>query len=443
MYDPDLHLFMDSTEITATQNLHRRVTPLRRESLEPVLEANGADEGTAIGYATAMLDAETSEYRLWYMTHQDYRIRLAVSADARTWTRRGSACDEVQMDNLGLVPLGPSVDPWFADARLAGFGYCTGGGASGLHLLRSMDGEHLEVRQPGILSGVGDRSSLLLDQATGTYSLISRPSRRLPGFRQGELLRPRVANLWTSSDLVTWQNHGPVLGYDEQDPADAEIYGMVAFRCGAGFAAFVELYHRGMERLDTHLAWSRDGIHWQRVEPRDAALALGGEGTWDSHWAVPTNNAPIPAGDRLLVPYTGAGTKHGSGKRHCRGIGLASIRQEGWVSLEAGRAEGVLATAPLPLIEPMELEVNADCRTGVLAVEVQSAAFGEEGVPLAGYAAEAGRSESWDAVRHPVHWGERTVVEPIPGGRCVLRFDLQQASLYAYRWRPVQGADRS
>jgi hypothetical protein len=445
VYDPDLHLFVDESEISLRQHVDRLVHPVRRESLGPVLSPNGEDEGTAIGYATAVCDHEDGMLKLWYMCHCDSVVRLAVSRDGLEWERRGRAvAEDARIDNLALTTVGPEADGWFAGAELAGYGYCSGprddpDAFRGLHLLHSRDGEHLEVRRPCILDGVGDRSSLMYDDEEGEYWLISRPSGRTAGFRPGELKRVRVANLWKSRDLVHWQDHGVVLKYDEHDPADLEIYGMQPFRYGRGFLALVEVYHRVVERLDSQLAWSPDGLHWQRVGRREAVIPLGGEGSWDSHWTVSTNNPPFLRGGRLQILYTGAGTKHASKNRHRRAIGLASVRKDGWVSMEAGRTEGVLVTVPLPLEKPTELELNVDCHSGYISAEVMHGEPGREAEPVAGYEGAASRVEMIDVTAHRVCWGQRKVVEPVSEGRCTLRFSMEQASFFSYRWSEADG----
>ena len=66
------------------------------------------------------------------------------------------------------------------------------GGTLGLHAFRSTDGERLEVKLPGILPGVGDRSSIMYDEVADEYSLISRPPLR--GFKSGEPVKVRMAS---------------------------------------------------------------------------------------------------------------------------------------------------------------------------------------------------------------------------------------------------------
>ncbi len=443
MYDPDLHLFVNDDEILGRLHLPRMVHTLRREGTGAVLAPNGEDEGSGIGYASVARDDETGQFRLWYSTHDDMFVRWAVSDDARSWRKCGFATSDDQrgrVDNLGVARVGPDVAPWFGGAKFVGFCYgskwpCDETAAKGLFMLRSMDGQSLEVRFPGVLPTVGDRSSIMLDEATGQYSLISRPPKDdVSGFRTGEDHKPRKAHLWTSRDLVEWTDRGTILRYDQHDPPDVQIYGMQPFRYGAGFLAFVEIYHEAIERLDTQLAWSCDGVSWRRVGGREAVLVTGGEGSWDSHWVVPTFNAPLPEGGRLLVPYTASCTKHGSRARHKRAIGLSSIRRDGFVSLEAGRTEGVLVTTALPLDKPMKLELNVNAHSGYVRTEVIPYAPADESPCVPGYDGQASVLEYADTLDHRVSWGEANVIQPVPAGRCRLRFELEQASFFSYRW---------
>ena len=444
MHDPDLHLFVNDDTILARRDMPRLVQTLRRETAAPVLAPEG-DEGTTIGYSSVMYDADTGDLKAWYTSMAEDRLRLAVSRDGLEWKRCGAVLqqqEETQIDNVCIAPAGKRLAPWFDGSRAVGICVFSEppkpGHQPGIYAVRSPDGERLEVRYPGILPGKGDRSYLCYDQVEDEYLFITRPYYGyIPGFtpvHNVEVVRHRMARMWKSSDMLTWDDCGIVLRYDDTDPPDLQIYGMQPFRYGRGFLALVEMYRQAMERLDTQLAWSDDGLHWERVGQREAVLPLGGAGAWDSHWVVPTSNAPIPRGDRILVPYRGASTKHASGRRHHGGIGLASVRKDGWVSLEAGRVEGVLVTQELPLTEPMQLELNVDCRSGYAAVDVIADEPEKHFEPIPGYDAGTSRIEHADAVRHAVTWGDRTVVQPHSSGSCFLRITMKQGSLFSFRW---------
>ena len=455
MYEPDLHLFINDDEILGRTGLSRMVQTLRRESAAPVLAQLDDVANHPLGYCCAARDESTGAWRLWGCSLlPNEPVFLAVSDDAGvSWQRKGPIALNVKnagIGCLGLMPPGPDVDDWFRDAAYAGFVQFSappvplGNVAAtetqpGIHAVRARDEGSIDIRFPAILPYKGDRTAIGYDPQTGEYSLVTRPYFGfLPGLPKedyGDTVKCRMARMWKSRSLLDWEDCGIVLRCDDLDAPDSQVYGLIPFRYGPGFLAFVEIYHQALERLDTELAWSPDGRTWQRVEPRQPVLPLGGEGAWDSHWVVPANNAPLAAGDRLRILYMAARTKHGSKARHRTGLGLASIRKDGWVSLEAGRTEGTLVTAILPLQKPMELELNVNAYSGHVAVDViPMDAGGRCFDPLPGYDTSASRIEHVDAVHQPIRWGEHAVVDPVEAGHCVLRIHLRQGSLFSYRW---------
>ena len=81
----------------------------------------------------------------------------------------------------------------------------------------------------------------------------------------------------------------------------------------------------------TELAVSRDGIHWLRMPDRPRLLEFGRQGTWDSGMIF-AGPSWIEVGDEWWIYYSGWDGPHESSER-TPGIGLATIRKEGFYSL--------------------------------------------------------------------------------------------------------------
>ena len=102
-------------------------------------------------------------------------------------------------------------------------------------------------------------------------------------------------------------------------------------------------------------------------------------------------------------------------------LGLATLRRDGFVSVEAGEEEGWLLTHPV-LIEGETLHLNVESR-GAVRVELTD----DTGIPLQGYAATVQAGDYLDATLN--------FAEPLAAlrGREVrLRVSMQRANLYSY-----------
>jgi len=203
--------------------------------------------------------------------------------------------------------------------------------------------------------------------------------------------------------------------------------------------------------LEFELAASRDGLSWTRVHQGERFIPCGGPGEWDRF-----NNSiscnPVRVGDELWFYYSGRTFRHGgySGKdwgtedarterarvgetgvaantpgffRGMRGaIGLAKLRLDGYVSLDASYDGGSVTTVPV-LPGGDSLHLNAAARWGDIVVEV----LGADGEPV--------------AISEPVSGNDTDLIVRWPGGQpnplatddpVQLRFKLRNARLYAY-----------
>ena len=109
-------------------------------------------------------------------------------------------------------------------------------------------------------------------------------------------------------------------------------------------------------------------------------------------------------------------------------IGVARLRLDGFVSLDAREAEGRVTTWPLSFQGGDELRVNADAAGGFLWVEALTA-FGE---PIEGLTQDDCLPLRRDALNHLIEWrGGKSLKQASQPLR--LRFSMRNVSLYSFQ----------
>jgi hypothetical protein len=175
------------------------------------------------------------------------------------------------------------------------------------------------------------------------------------------------------------------------------------------------------------LVSSRDRVHWTREEGnRPPILGLGAAGTWDAS-IVMTARAPVVEGNTMKVWYGGFKNQHDTAlKKQGSAIGLATLRKDGFVSLDAGATAGTILTRSLSGAAG-PLRVNYQAISGSLKVEV----LDQNGNVLPGYSEAECLPLTGDSVDQPVTW---TTHAELPVGMDLLRlrFILQNGSVYSF-----------
>ena len=275
-----------------------------------------------------------------------------------------------------------------------------------------------------------------------------------------------------SSDFQHWTTPRLVLAPDpEIDNLDTAFYGMKPYRIGTQWLGFLSILNMVSNTMHVELVHSRDGRSWRRVAPGRPWLEPGPPGAWDQ-FMVNANSAPLAVdGDELRVYFGGARNHHDwwfAGPTENRddpsrwnhapevddmgevgyALGLARIRRDGFVSLDASlEREGVIATEPF-VTEGDTLLINACCRAGgYVKVEVTDT----HDRPLAGAIESDCDPFTGDSVAHTVTWGGRPTIPmatrdiddirmpAIPYRR--LRFTLRGAELYSFQIVPSGSGD--
>lgn len=193
-----------------------------------------------------------------------------------------------------------------------------------------------------------------------------------------------------------------------------------------------EICHEGKypKLSDLELGFSRDGFHWDRPDRRPFIGGSRKEGTWDRAYIHTTAGVCLILNDKLWFPYTGFSGVSPDGTRgmYCGGsIGMATLRRDGFASMDAGEKSGSLTTRPLTF-KGEHLFVNLDAPRGELRVEV----LDEAGHVIAPFTAEHCVALRGDTTRELVRWREAPSLAAVRGQKVRLRFTLSNGSLYSF-----------
>ena len=245
-----------------------------------------------------------------------------------------------------------------------------------------------------------------------------------------------------SDDFVHWSLPEVVIRPDELDPP--RLYNMDVTRYEGLYIGLLQVFHSwGTRRLpgtpdepetfDLHLAFSRDGIRWERLANRPVFLERGYVGDFDGGMISGAHVPLIPYGDELRIYYTGHVGCHNlspasPSSKHA--IGVARLPRGRLVARTAGDELGVLMTKPF-VVEGRRLHVNADTRRGLLKAEVVTA--GGEKIP--GYTCSECHGITGNGFELPISWSRRSDLQELAGQTVRLRFYLREARLYSFRLR--------
>lgn len=281
----------------------------------------------------------------------------------------------------------------------------------------------------------------------------------------------RAVYLTTSEDFVHWTAPELMFHADELDqelghqrivarladpnrllpvpehPANytVDVYNFGIFRYEGLYIGIPAMHHRHTERPpppadDTffhvlQLTSSRDLKDWKRLGDGQPWVDISPleSGAYDTKCILPPS-APLLIGpdgadpesaDELWFYYTGCKAEPAPDRF---AICLAVLRRDGFFSLDAGEAEGVLLTKPL-IWRGSSLWLNARADKGELRVEV----LDEAGTLLQeGWSREGAVPIVEDGVRIAVAWQSSEDLAELIDQVVRLRFYLRDAELYAF-----------
>ncbi len=443
-------LFVDDHQVESASNLTRVIHQALKLD-KPVVVPDKPWEGnrTAI-QGTVLRDRDSGQLQMWYAAGG---LAFATSADGVHWDKPELPYVQHEGRPTNLLFTGGNLnvviyDPDDPDASKRYKGLDSK--RPGLHDFLgyySADGFVWHEYETSPLLNFGSENiSGMRDPATGKYLLFVRPHPPKP-FPTG-LEQKRIIALSTSDDFLHWSKPQWIVTPDDTDDAwvtdpsqqRTEFYGMMGFAYGTQYLGMVPVLwvEKVQEKTDPHqsridgpmeaqLVHSRDGMHWERSDPRDSVIARGPY-DYDAGCVFLLSSRPVIMGDQVWLYYTGLTTKHGGTTPPKKGaIAVAMWRLDGFASLDAGEQPGVLVTKPIAGRGGV-LEVNADAGRGSVTVEM---------IDASGNAIADSVTLTGDSVRHRVY-------QQAPSNRAYrLRFTLTHASLYSYTIRDREAAESS
>jgi len=175
------------------------------------------------------------------------------------------------------------------------------------------------------------------------------------------------------------------------------------------------------------LGYSRDGFHWTR--PVRTAFIPVSENYGDWNWCnvQSAGGGCVVVGDRLYFYVMGWSGKQGASHPGTGSIGLATLRRDGFASMDAGATPRTLTTRPLQF-SGKHLFVNAAVPAGELRVEV----LNREGKVVKPFAKENCVPVHTDGTRIAVRWKGGKDLSALARKAVSFRFHLRHGSLYAF-----------
>ena len=443
-------LFVDDYLVEEKVQVKRTYHPLQKDPRNPLLVSEGSwKEERTIPYGTVLPGTDGKGYRMWYdVWDGDCHNLYATSRDGISWTkpslglteREGSKDNNILFRRTRLDHM-PQVihTPWDQNPqrhyKLINYDFGRSPpdhSVTGFWAAFSADGIHWkEADENPVLPDSGDVGHFLWDPHTEGYLGYPKVFSAVRGFNR------RSVGVTSSTDFEHWTPAELVLVPDEWDDRwvteykqHTDFYGLTVFPYESMYLGFLWVFRITNGENDgpifCELVSSRDGINWKRSEgDRVPILSLGEAGSWDGGM-VQTLNYPLLEQDTIKVFYGGFDQTHGF-RTGRSGVGLATLRKDGFVSLEAGSPRGTVTTRPLKDLEG-ELRLNANAQGGEIRVEL----LDEEGAVLSGFAAGECRPLERDGVNQRVSWGPGRDLIPASEKPRRLRFLMRSASLFAF-----------
>lgn len=424
-------LFVDDFAIQSRTALTRTFHSAVKHPKNPLIVPEKPWEARSlIASGLVNQDPQTKKWRFWYAAWGKHVGRptyqcMAESDDGITWLK----------PDLGLIEHGGSKENnivWDKRIKSLNFDPNTQDETrrykglvreDGFTTVYSSNGLQWERGRP-VLEQAYDATTAFWDPATKKWLASTKvwfEGRRVRGYAE-------------SADFDRWTDTRLSLTHDNQDSPHDQLYHMTIVRYESIYVGPLKIYHTDTDRCEIHLAFSRNAKQWTRPLRTAFIPNASAKGSWDygnmdqlGGWQV--------VGDEMWFYYGGRSTLHNESPND-GSLGLATLRLDGFASLDAEVKEGVLVTEPL-LLNGKSLYINANAQGGTIRVEIiepyddrtTTDALNPVINPFLKATCEPFENNS---VRHKVRWEASNDLKALQNKPVRLKFYLKNASLYAF-----------
>lgn len=379
-------------------------------------------------------DPKDSLYKMWYMAGYCGGTAYATSKDGIHWHK--PALDVVPGTNIVDTTHRDSSIIWLdlfetdATKRFKMFHYPF---KSRYDVYFSSDGIHWG--KPVAHSGpTGDRATVFYNpfRKVWVYSIRSYVPKTIGRCRRyyehADVIK---ASQWKKGEPDFW------IGADRLDPPRPDIktapqlYNLDAVAYESLMIGLFSIwYGQPKDRAKPNeicIGYSRDGYHWHR--PMRKPLMGVSERYGDWNWAnvQSAGGCCLIVGDQVRFYVSARAGVMGSKSSGVCTTGLATIRRDGFVSMDAGESTGTLTTRTLKF-SGKHLFVNADVDDGELRVEALDA----DGNVIAPFTKGNCVPVTSDKTLQGVRWRGADDVGRLAGKPIRFRFSLRSGKLYSF-----------
>jgi hypothetical protein len=458
LIDVGRQLFVDDFLISET-TLERTFHLPKYHPASPVVKPDQPWEMRNPDHAAAMVfsdgvwyDPRDRLFKMWYLGGESASTGYAISKDGIHWAkpsldvRPGSNIVQPGGRDSSTVWLDlEEKDPArrFKMFRVIGVGEdpVTGWNNWAMEIHFSADGIHWG--SPVARSGrLVDRSTAFWNpfRKVWVYSIrhaykTGAPLDKTYGFyrKRSYVEGPDVltAARWEVNEPLRWTDVDRLDPQREDLKTKPQLYNLDAVAYESLMVGFFTIWRGQPENRhkpnNMVLGYSRDGWHWSRPDRRAFCDVSDHQGDWNANNVQSAGGGFLVVGDELYFYVSGRTGRPSNNKSGTLSTGLATLRRDGFASMDATDREGTLTTR-LVSFSGKNLFVNVDDPQGELRVEI----LDEVGKVLPRFAAKDCMPLTATKTMQSVQWSGAEDLSSLSNHLVRFRFYLKKGCLYAF-----------